>query len=317
MSGSSGRSGTRITDARRAAARPGRARWLQAIEQDGNAWDAYEAASGAPFTERTAGNTIPWGTLRYWLHDIAAELRAGERDHTLPEACSLDQIWITDDGRAILLDEPWPMDRVPSDALPIGSLTGQQRFLAAVADRVDPLSVPLHARPVLQNLKAGSFEKLTFLAGTLCGLLNKPAEISRGLRGASLLVIPGYTWIATILGIAGNTDPAVGPWVWAGRVAIAGLVMMHFMAFFDVLLAFWRKSTGLSTFGLEAVTEQGRASRRRMLLRSAIMWLPVVVPTSVLAFRASVDGRWIGFGEAALLARSPSPSRPCSPLPRW
>ena len=31
------------------------------------------------------------------------------------------------------------------------------------------------------------------------------------------------------------------------------------------------------------------------------MWLPVIMPTSVLAFRATVDGRWIGFGEAALL----------------
>lgn len=295
------RSGQPVTDARRAVARPGRARWLQATEQDGQTWDAYEAASGASFTELTAHSGVPWATLRYWLHDLAAELRAGERDHTLPQACSLDQIWITDDGRALLLDEPWPVNGDPSSALPIDSLAGQQRFLAAVAERVDPLSVPLHARSVVQNLKAGSFEKLTFLAGTLCGLLSKPAEISRGLRAASLLVIPGYTWIATILGITGNTDPAVGPAVWAVRVAIAGLVMMHFMAFFDFLLAFWRKSTGLSTFGLEPVTQHGRASRKRMLARSAIMWLPVVVPTSVLGARALAEGRWIGFGELALL----------------
>lgn len=295
------RSADQITAARRAVARPGRARWLQAIEESDETWDAYEAAGGAPFTLLTADNSVPWATLRYWLHDLAAELRAGERDHTLPQFCSLDQIWITDDGRALLLDEPWPVDRDPSGAFPIEDLAGQQRFLAAVAEKVDPLSIPLHARPVLQNLRSGSFEKITYLAGTLCGLLNKPAEISRGLRGASLLVIPGYTWIATILGIAGNTDQSVGPAVWVGRVAIAGLVMMHFMAFFDFLLALFRKSTGLSTFGLEAVTEHGRASRKRLLARSAIMWLPVVVPTIVLGVLALRAGTWIPFEQAATL----------------
>ncbi|MEO0482110.1 MAG: protein kinase [Planctomycetota bacterium] len=295
------RSGDEINDARRAVARPGRARWLQVVEQDGETWDAYEAASGAPFAQLTANGSVPWATLRYWLHDLAAELRAGERDHTLPPFCSLDQIWITDDGRALLLDEPWPVDDAPSDAILTNDLAGQQRFLAAVARKVDPLSVPLHARSVLQNLRSGSFEKINYLAGTLCGLLNKPAEIGLGLRGASLLVIPGYCWIATMLGIAGNTDPSVGPAVWAGRVAIAGLVMMHFMAFFDFLLALFRKSTGLSTFGLEAVTERGRASRKRLLARSAIMWLPVVVPTIALGIVALRDGTWIPFEQAATL----------------
>ncbi|MCA9311715.1 MAG: protein kinase, partial [Phycisphaerales bacterium] len=288
-----------ISDARRAVARPGRARWLQAIEHRGHTWDAYEAASGAPFTQLTAHDSVPWATLRYWLHDLAAELRAGERDHTLPRSCSLDQIWITDDGRAILLDEPWPVSGAPSDAVPIDSLAGQQQFLAAVAERVDPLSVPLHARSVLQNLRCGSFEKLTYLAGTLCGLLNKPAEIGRGLRGASLLVIPGYTWIATMLGIASNTDPSVGLITWAGRVAIAGLVMLHFIAIFDILLAFWHKSTGLATFGLEVITARGRASRTRMLARSAIMWLPVLAPTATLGVIALANGAGISFNAAA------------------
>ncbi|MEL7484367.1 MAG: hypothetical protein AAFN41_08425, partial [Planctomycetota bacterium] len=104
-----------------------------------------------------------------------------------------------------------------------------------------------------------------------------------------------------ILGIAGNTDPSVGPMVWAGRVVIAGLVMMHFMAFFDFLLALLRKSTGLSTFGLEAVTKHGRASRKRMLARSALMWLPVVAPTAVLGVHALSAGRWIDFNAAVLV----------------
>ncbi len=300
------RVGAPPSEARRAAARPGRPRWLQDIAADGATWDAYEAPRGAPLSERSAPGPVAWSTIRYWLHDLAAELWAEQRDGTLPAACGRDHVWISDDGRALLLDTPWP-SRGPSgdgpggaaEPMPVGSLKAQQRFLRMVADHADPLSVPLHAQPALQNLRAASFEKLTFLTGTLRGLLNKPADVSRALRAASLLVIPGYAWVATMLGIAGNTDPAVGPATWAGRVLIASLVMMHFMAFFDFLLAFWRKSTGLSTFGLEAVTADGRASRARLLARSAIMWLPVVVPTGVLGATALAEGRWIDFNAAA------------------
>jgi hypothetical protein len=187
--------------------------------------------------------------------------------------------------------------------MPVGDLAAQQSFLRAIAEHADPLSIPLHARPALQNLRAASYEKLTFLTGTLRGLLNKPADVTRGLRAASLFVIPGYAWIASFLGIAGNTDvsggASPGPVVWVGLVGIAGLVMMHFIALFDFILAFWSKSTGLTTFGLEAVGERGRASRARMLARCAIMWLPVVGPTGALGAVALACGTWIGFNAAA------------------
>ncbi len=289
------------SEARRAAARPGRPRWLQEVESGEEVWEAYEAPRGSPLPEQIAHGPVPWSTLRYWLHDLAAELWAAQHDGTLPPACSLDQVWITDDGRALLLDTPWPSaslsDSSLASAQPIAvdDLATQQVFLQTVADHVDPLSVPLHAQPALRNLRAASFEKLTFLTGTLRGLLTKPADVTRGLRAASLFVIPGYTWIATFLGIASNTDSSVGPAVWAGRMAIAGLVMMHFIALFDLILAFWHKSTGLSTFGLEVVTSQGRASRTRMLVRAAIMWLPVLALTGVLAALTPADGAWIGF----------------------
>ncbi len=304
------RVGNPLPEARRAAARPGCPRWLQEIATEGSVWDAFEAPRGTPLSERVAKGPAPWSTTRYWLHDLAAELWAAQRDGTLPIAYTLNHVWLTDDGRAMLLDSAWPNEptpaqesRSPLDApMPVGSLTAQHRFLWAVADHTDPLSVPLHAQPAMQNLRAATFEKLTFLTGTLRGLLNKPADVTRGLRAASLFVIPGYAWIATILGIAGNTDPSVGPLVWAGRIAIAGLVMMHFIAFFDIILAFWRKSTGLSTFGLEAVTQRGRASRGRMLLRSAIMWLPVLVPTGVLFAVASANGTPIDFASASAVA---------------
>ncbi|MEO1513030.1 MAG: RDD family protein, partial [Planctomycetota bacterium] len=175
-------------DARRVAARPGRPRRLQQIEANGELWDAFEAARGTPLSERIAGGPVPWSTLRFWLHDLAAELRAAERDGTLPPACGPGHVWITDDGRAVLLDAAWPdgsgpkgssEGAIPAEPIPVDSLAGQQRFLASIADHADPLSVPLHARAALQNLRSASFEKLTFLAGTLRGLLNKPADVTR------------------------------------------------------------------------------------------------------------------------------------------
>ncbi|MEM7622177.1 MAG: protein kinase [Planctomycetota bacterium] len=295
------RAGPELSEARRAAARPGRARWLQSINLDGRAWDAFDAPRGVPLGECASAGPVRWSAMRHWLHDLAAEFRAAEREGTLGASISLDHVWITSDGGAMLLDRPWPNVAEDAEPMPIDDLAGQQRFLRAVADHVDPLSVPLHAQPALHNLRSGSFEKLTYLAGTLRGLLNKPAEVSRGLRCASLLVIPGYAAFATFLGIAANTDPTSGAIVWAGRAAIAVLVMMHFMALFDVILAFWHKSTGLSTFGLEAVTEHGRASRARLLARAAVMWLPVVVPTVAIAIAASARGTWISFDTAAML----------------
>ena len=299
------RAGSPPSEARRGVARPGRPRWLQAVETAEQVWDAYSASGGTPFPELMAKGRVPWSTLRYWLYDLADELRAAQRDGSLPSAYRLDQIWITDDGRALLLDEPWPgttpTHEGAAEPMAVDQLEGQQRFLQAVAERVDPLSVPLHARPALDNLRHGTFEKLTYLTGTLRGLLNKPADVTRGIRAASLLVIPGYAWIATFLGIASNTDPAVGPLAWAGRVAIAGLVMTFFIALFDFALAFWNKSTGLTTFGLEAVTLHGRASRARMLLRSAVMWLPTILAGAVLTTAFLTNAPWFGFNTTAAL----------------
>ncbi|MEL6498978.1 MAG: protein kinase [Planctomycetota bacterium] len=288
------------SEARRSVARPGRSRWLQQIDDAGVVWDAYEADRGTPLSDLLRPGGVRWALLRGWLHDVAAELRAAERDGTALPSYGFDHVWITEDGRAMLLDMPWPQAE-PADELDVQTLESQQTFLKVLADQADPLSVPLHARPVLDNLRSGSFDKMTFVVGTLRGLLNKPADTSVGLRAASLFVIPGYATIATFLGIVANTDHSVGPLVWAGRAAIAALVMMHFVAFFDFVLAFFRKSTGLTTFGLEVLTFEGRASRARLLFRCAIMWLPLVAATTALGVSALASGAWISFESAALL----------------
>ena len=47
-------------------------------------WDAFEALNGRPLLELIA-SPQPWREVRYWLHDLATEISAAEKDGTLPE----------------------------------------------------------------------------------------------------------------------------------------------------------------------------------------------------------------------------------------
>src|ERR1039458_5368783 len=68
------------------------------------------------------------GEVRYWLHDLAVEISAAEKDGTLPEL-ALDRIWITGEGRAKLLDFP-ARGLTPSNQI---TLQPCSSFLSAVA----------------------------------------------------------------------------------------------------------------------------------------------------------------------------------------
>jgi uncharacterized RDD family membrane protein YckC len=210
---------TRSTEARRAVARPGRPRWLQETETNGEVWDAFEAARGTPSPCRLRGPTCPG--RRCATGSMTSPTSCGPRSataHCRRPAASIRSGSPTTDApcSSTTLADPRSAELRTVRADPRRRPRRAATLPAQDRRHVDPLSVPLHAQPALQNLRAASFEKLTFLTGTLRGLLNKPADVTRGLRAASLFVIPGYTWIATMLGIAGNTDPSVGPLTWAG-----------------------------------------------------------------------------------------------------
>jgi uncharacterized RDD family membrane protein YckC/tRNA A-37 threonylcarbamoyl transferase component Bud32 len=275
--------------ARRNVARSGRLRWLQKVEAGEATWDAFEAAHGVPFRSVVEGGKhVPWGTLRHWLHDLASELWDATRDHTLSAELSLDHVWITAEGRALLLDTPWPDVGAPADRIPVGDVVGQQRFLDAVAACVESTGLPLHARPVLQNLEDGKFEKLSFLTGTLQGLLSKHAEVSRGIRAGSLFMLPLYVWIAAFVGRYHDKAPG-GPAVWAGRVVLTAMVVLGAIALVQLLALAFRTTASQSIFRLAVVDARGEpATVSRLLGRWAIVWLPLLVPMSLVALM--VDG---------------------------
>ena len=276
------RMSSELSLARRNLARSGRLRWLQTVETAEVTWDAFEAPQGVPFSSLVEGGKhMAWGTLRHWLHDLASELWAATGDHTLPAELSLDHVWVTAQGHAVLLDEPWPDVKTPAERFSAGDVTAQQRFLSTIAACVESTSLPLHARPVLQNLKEGKFEKLSFLTGILRALLDKPAELSKGIRAGAIFMMPLYVWIAVFVGSyegAGWPNEFIG--VSAESLAMTTtLLVLIGSALIQLLLLPFRTTTGHAVFRLAVVNARGEsAGKSQLLARWAIVWLPLLLP---------------------------------------
>jgi uncharacterized RDD family membrane protein YckC len=281
------RASSGLSHARRNVARPGRLRWLQKVETAEAIWDAFEAIQGRPFPSLVEdGKRVSWGTLRHWLHDVASELWAATGDRTLPPALSLDHVWITTRGHAVLLDEPWPDVRASAEGIPVGDVAGQQRFLAAIAACVESTTLPLHARPMLRSLEEGRFEKLSFFTGTLRGLLDKPAEVDTAIRAGSIFMLPFYVWIMVFVGTYQGAE-----WLYeivgdsAVSLAMATTILLLVGgALTQVLELPFRTTMGHSIFRLAVVDDKGEPVGISVLLaRWALVWLPLLLPMSVAA----------------------------------
>ncbi|MFZ0428558.1 MAG: protein kinase [Acidobacteriota bacterium] len=309
---------------RRDTARPGRFRWLQKISTADATWHAYEATRGVPLRELIKdGRRIPWSSLRHWLHDLASELWDASRDKTLPPAISLDHVWITEQGFAVLLDRPWPRVDRPAEAIPATDLAGRQRFLKVVAECADTTSLPLHARRVLQNLAEGKFEKLSFLTGTLRGLLDRPAEMNRAIRAASIFLMPSYIWVLVFVGLFQDFQKIQ---VWSGSlgtfVAFSLLGVLAGIALIQLIEVPFRTTVSQNIFRLAVIDRTGHLARRsKLLLRWAFAWLPLVpflilvtmwigneTMTPALILSVALVLVWIGGAIYATL-------RPCRGLP--
>lgn len=154
--------------------------------------------------------------MRFWLLDLVEELSVSLRTDSLPEVLALDRVWITADGRAVLLDFPVPVDEsAPSSASPaLGLATGDPRhFLChwvvaslagrgAVEGNIRPseVAVPLppHARDILRDLETGPFPGR--LLEKIRQGFNHFARVSVGHRAAVLMGCCGVPLFAAILG---------------------------------------------------------------------------------------------------------------------
>lgn len=183
-----------VAPAQRNLARVGRLRWLNSCRSDAENWDAYEALSGKPLVELCAQKQS-WQAVRYWLLDLAEELKLAAKAGTLPEVLALDRVWITADGAAKLLDFPAPgieMTTAEKSASPVEETSRGTLFLEEVATAAlegQPTSseihappqvpLPLHARQLLTSLPRTDLDG--FLA-PLRETVRQPAAVTRERR---------------------------------------------------------------------------------------------------------------------------------------
>ncbi|MEW6156475.1 MAG: protein kinase [Verrucomicrobiota bacterium] len=195
---------TPISAERRDLSRPGRLRWLMGGQSEAHLWDAYDAVDGQPLLgNRTRAH--PWKSVRFWLLDLANELGAATNHAGVAPVLSLDRVWLSSDGRALLLDFPAPglaADSTPpaSSRWSLQSISDVQDFLSQIArlalrGRVDAGSdshgpLPEPAQVFLTSLAKRAFEKIEFITGNLHSLNTRPAEVTRPWRAASLVLVP-------------------------------------------------------------------------------------------------------------------------------
>jgi len=172
--------------------RPGRLRWLNGRRDPAEAWDAYAALTGEPLLSLIAAKP-GWGQIRFWLLDLAEELRAAEQDGSLPATLTLERVWITADGQAKLLDFPVPgtdeRDRDPSGPttaqafllqVMVSALQGRLIGTEEMGDEGPPMPLALHTRELLEDLRADT--QLVDLVPRIREALLRPATVTRACR---------------------------------------------------------------------------------------------------------------------------------------
>jgi eukaryotic-like serine/threonine-protein kinase len=165
-----------VSQVRRNLARPGRLRWLAGRRTEAEAWDAYEAPEGVPLAQATSFPR-PWGEVRYWLLDLATEIRASLGSGA-PLTLAPDRVWITPAGRARLLD--WgPSAEADGDP---------QTFLRDIAARSVASPLPLRRAAVLSRLERREFPNLDAIVQDCATLVDAPAAIRPGRRIAHLVI---------------------------------------------------------------------------------------------------------------------------------
>ncbi len=189
-----------VPAALRRLGRVGRLRWLAGQRSPEANWDAFEAPTGSPLVN-LAPTRPSWARARYWLYDLAKEISAASNDGTLPESLTLDHIWITDDGRAKLLDFPAPGAGGATAPPEAAQSCGQFLSQAAAAGGSTRVPMPVHARRFLEHLPA--LPGADSVIKELKPLLRRVPAVTRWRRAAIVAgcaAAPFFMGISFILG---------------------------------------------------------------------------------------------------------------------
>ena len=275
-----------LPDAVTHANRPTCLRWLQSHRGGESAWDVWVAQSGRPLT-RHAGQ--PWPDVARWLRDIAEELHA--RDWKGSSA-SLDprRIWITQDGRGVLLDIPRPALTSETGTQPVATPTSEPSLAdtasaapqpllatlarAALAPRQSPL--PLRASECLNTLERSGYPSIDVAARAISDLRHVPDSVPQRARGGTLLLSAAtFLFVGSLVpAFVGDADRLSEPELLTQRI-VAGLVFAGAL----MSAAFSDGGVWLSRAGMAVVDSEGRpAGALLRTWRAAIAWSWLLVP---------------------------------------
>ena len=139
--------------AEREAVRSGCVRWIGGRRSATESWDAFAAIPGYPLRERLS-RSAEWSDIHGWLNDLVSEVM--ERDDPAGQLSQLtvDHVWISEDGPAILLSLPM----VRPDVAVESTATLLLDLVRAVGSMDDGLLTrdlwPFRARTVLRDIEA-------------------------------------------------------------------------------------------------------------------------------------------------------------------
>lgn len=276
-----------VSTARRDLSRSGRLRWLNGRRSAEEAWDAYEAPDGCAFLDLVT-ETRPWTLVRQWLLEMGEELTEGMKEESLPPNLGLENLWVTRDGRAKLLDFPVPVEVkriLPSTRLAVvpDDLTWVQRYLSALALTALAQPPTVHARALLDDFSKGAFRTPESLMSGMRSLAEKPPRLSRWRRVGHLAACG--TFVFLVLGfIDGFTRAGKGGLIPEPLSVINFRIAALIWAALGVMsAAFFEGGFLLNAMRLAVVGPDGRqASERRSIWRAVVAWSPwLIVPFAV------------------------------------
>jgi uncharacterized RDD family membrane protein YckC len=207
-----------VPEARRELLRTSRLRWLGSGRDGDRRWDAFLAPRGGPAGQVLAARPpLGWPEARPVLESLLAELRDGADDGTLPEALSLDQVWLSPDGSVQIVDLPFGPAGEP---VPPAELVGRLAALAlqgkpAIDGELPRVPLPGHARRWLGRLPTfgGNEGRIDRLDEALRDDRDRPAEVTRSLRAVHLGLLAGFLFFfggcVFSLVLAGGMIPAM------------------------------------------------------------------------------------------------------------
>ena len=269
--------------------RPGRPRWLHGGEQGDYRWAASAPQLGCPLADLAGPAGLPWADARPILHELAEELAHAGADGTLPDALSVDQVWVQPDGAVQLVDPvsatPRPGDAAKSDAersldflARVAALAlegGRRRGTSAARPAAIHAAVPAHAGRVLDRLigkPRGADAPYADVAAFVADMdadRDKPTEVDAARRAAHLgpTVAASLLWLAPLLYVTRPDGPQhAEPW-WA----VAGLLIAAV-----AWSALTKGGALLGLTGLALVRGDGRpAERWRCAWRTLLVFAPV------------------------------------------